>query len=663
MMSLALVAVLAIAGLVLSPFGGGVKSAQAAVGALNIVASGGSAEGTGWSYSSGTITLTSSVSINASDIVAKLSSANLLIDVASVTVSADIVSSSASDLTIKANGNIISIGGADIETAGGKIILQSDSDATGTGFIRLGLPTDNVIGHVKSNGGDVYLSGGLDPATGYAMADATGNPSGYSAAGVSTYGYVIESGAGNVVVRGSSLANGATSTRTVFMRRNVAGAASILATGSGSISINGDASLVGHNNAWAVDIEENAVLRTVSGAIQLTGKGGTGSQTNSRGFALVNVSFESTTGAITLDDVTNGGSVAGYTGTYNGGTATFSTLGNVTISADEFANTGTWVFSGPNNVLRPYTGSSFTAAQTLGFITATNSQNLVIGAQGNTSTITANQSISAGGHVTIYGSTIALNASLTATNSNIYLYGSNSVIQTAALVSDGLALVGPATFNLSNASNNVRVIAGGSAGSQLGGVTFVDSTGGLIIGQVSSLTGLYSSSVISVTTVGGDLTASQIVRSSLTSGDSVVLYADKPAAVGTAGNGNLILSGSGSVTVEAGARALLYSGSQVNSTGLIALVGGVANSRSSVDATTALNTISPALGGSGSYALFRLSESLPTPTPTPTPTNDSSASTLPTTGFNSMPILVGGGALLVAGVLLNLFLALRRQKY
>lgn len=648
------------AGFVVSPFGLGVQSAQAAVGALSIVATGGSSEGTGWSYSSGTITLTTNVSINASDIVAKLALADLVVDVASITVSADVTSPSSSSLTLKSNGNIVFTGGSDIETAGGSIILQSDSDASGRGYVRLGLPTDSGASHLRSNGGNIYLSGGLNPATGYAMADTTGNPTGYSAAGVSIYGYEIESGAGNVVIRGSSQNIGNTSTRTVFIRKNSTASSLISATGAGAISINGDASVVGHNNAWAVDIEENATLRTVNGPIQLTGLGGTGAQTNSRGFAIVNVSFESTSGAITLDDLTNGATVSGYSGTYNGGTASFSTLGDVILSADEFANTGTWVFVGPNNVLRPFNASSFTAAQTIGAVTAANSQNLTIGSPGNTAAMTMNVGITSGGHVTIHGSSIALNAALTAPASNIYLYASSTVTQSGALVADGLALVGAGTFNLPNVGNNVRVLAGGSSSSKLGSVTFVDAVGGLTIGQVSALAGLSSSGVISVSTVGGNLTLLDAVVSSLGSGDSVLLYADKPATSGTAGNGNILLSGNASLAIESGARALLYSGSQINSTGLIALVGGDANTRSSVDATTALNSITPVLGATGQYALFRLAEVVPTPTPTPS--DNPSPASLPTTGFDFAFECTLALGLLLTGLGINLTSGLRRRR-
>lgn len=613
-------------------------------GALTIVASGGSSVNTGWTYSGGLLEVTSnsSVSINASDIVTYLSS-DLVVSAASIQVNSSIVSNTSSDLTLQAIGNINVAGGVNISTNGGDITLQSNSSNSGVGSIRLGAYSDGNFGGIDSNGGRILLSGGSDPLVGYAMASAdlsTGKPT----AGIASYGFNIQADGGSIIMRGSSGANAARSTRAIYIEENSARSQTIQTSGSGNISLVGDGSSITHANAWGINVLGVSFI-TGAGNISLIGKGNIAS-TNIRGIVSGRATYQSTSGDITLQDITPG-PAGTYPGTYFGGPNTFSTTGDVLIEADSFRNDSTLTFETPSAVIESYTGTSFvTPLTTLSTIVATNCSNLRIGQPGNTSDVRLSQAITVGGPFSIYGGNIQLNGAVSVPTSNLFLYASGNVTQSAALAALGLALIGQGNFTLNNASNNVTTIAGGTSVSRLGNVIYTDASGGLTIGQISSLVGLYSTGEVNISTYSGNLTLEQTVSSSGASGDNVELYADQDETSGNAGNGNIIVSGSGSVSIPGTARALLYSGARSSSSGLVQLVGGEQNSRSLVDSTTVLSSISPALGSTGLYALFRTS----TPAPSYTITysgnqNGSGAPPASTTGSYSQTVEPNSGNL------------------
>ena len=584
-------------------------SAQAApTGDLTIVATGGAAENSGWTYSSGEIEVTGNISINASDIVSKLTS-NLVVSADSIVVNTDLVSSTASNLTLRAVGNIIISGAFDVITQGGDITFQSNSTDGGSGSIRLGNIADNSTGVIDSNGGDVTFSGGSNVLTGYAMASAD-FLSNKPAAGVAGYGFNVQADGGEILVRGGSSANASRSTRAVYFENNAAGRQVLQTSGSANLTVIGDGSSITHSNAWGINVL-GADFITASGDIQFTGKGNIAS-TNIRGIVSGNATYQSTSGDITLEDITVG-PLNTYPGTYFGGPNTFTTGGNVLIAADAFRNDSTLTFQTPSAVIESYTGVSFvTPLSILSTIVATNCSNLRIGQPGNTAAVTLTNAITVGGPFSIYGGNILLNGAVSVPSSNISLVASGNVTQSAALSADGLVLSGTGNFTLNNASNNVRVMAGGSSGTRLGNVIYTDASGGLTIGQIGAISGIFTTGELNVSTYSGNLTIQQTVSSSGVSGDNVELYADQNETFGNAGDGNIIFSGSGAISIPNTARALLYSGVRATSVGLVPEVGGEQNARSLVDATTVLSSISPVLGSTGMYALFRTS----TPSPT-----------------------------------------------
>jgi len=586
----------------------------APTGDLTIVASGGAAENSGWTYSAGEIEVTGNISINASDIVSKLNS-NLVVSADSIVINTDLVSNTSSNLTLKAVGNIIISGAFDVITQGGDITFQSNSTDSGSGSIRLGNIGDSSTGLIDSNGGDVTFSGGSNVLTGYAMASSD-FLSTKPAAGVAGYGFNVQADGGEILVRGSSTANAGRSTRAVYFENNAAGRQVFQTSGAGALTVIGDGSAITHSNAWGINVL-GADFITGSGDIQFTGKGNIAS-TNTRGIVSGNATFQSTSGDITLEDITTG-PLNTYPGTYFGAPNTFSTAGNVLIAADAFRNDSTLTFETPSAVIESYTGVSFvTPLSILSTIVATNCSNLRLGQPGNTAAVTLTNAITVGGPFSIYGGNILLNGAVSVPSSNVSLIASGNVTQAAALAADGLVLSGTGNFTLNNASNNVRILAGGSSGTRLGDVIYTDASGGLTIGQIGSISGMFTTGELNIATYSGNLTIQQTVSSSGVSGDNVELYADQNESSGNAGDGNIIFSGSGDISIPGTARALLYSGVRATSAGLVTEVGGEQNARSLVDATTVLSSISPALGSSGMYALFRTS----TPAPTFTITYD-----------------------------------------
>jgi hypothetical protein len=102
-----------------------------------------------------------------------------------------------------------------------------------------------------------------------------------------------------------------------------------------------------------------------------------------------------------------------------------------------------------------------------------------------------------------------------------------------------------------------------------------------------------------VGTLSGNLTLVNSISTDNTTDSAIKLYADQGEAAGSEGQGNIIISGTPTITTTG--TASLYSGKPSLSTGLVELVGE-SNIKTNVDATS---TFDPALS-SGVYALFRV---------------------------------------------------------
>jgi hypothetical protein len=522
--------------------------ATAGTGALTIAASGGSTEGTGWTYSAGVLKTASdaAVTVNAAAVIAKLDSGDLTIEAGSITVNADVVATTgSSNLTFKSLANINVGRGVNIETLdGGDITFHANSDGVGPGSIRLGDHLAPSRGSVTSNGGDIVLSGGLNPATGFASASAD-----YSSgtgpkpwAGIAIYGFDVDAGGGNIIVRGTTgitqtntrgvLIGGsaATPSKTTFV---TTGNGNVTIVGQGNPAVTADDGAGGFTNvgiSW-----ENGEISTVAGDILLSGAAVTqGTSANKRGMALGGLVATAASGDIRIEE-TSDTSISGLTGFVLLSPITLvAPLGKVDIRSDIFRSVTTMTFESPEVTIYPYSdgASFFRDVANLGIIKANEAgaptTAITIGREGNTAGITVDGAVDVNGSLTINGGTVAVNQR-------------------------------------------------------------VDATG-----------------VIEINTWTGNLTLANVVASSASTGDSVKLYADKSELVDRIGDGHIVVSGSGAISVQVGARALLYSGTEAASTGLVTLVGGTANTRTRVAAATNLAAVSPALASTGVFALFRV---------------------------------------------------------
>ena len=228
---------------------------------------------------------------------------------------------------------------------------------------------------------------------------------------------------------------------------------------------------------------------------------------------------------------------------------------------------------------------------------------LSIGNTGNAGNITNTSSINIAGPISLEGANLNINATLTSTNDDIHLYASNTVTQSAAITANGLGLHGTGTFTLTNTSNNVINFAAGEVSSQPAAISFTDASGGLVIGTVGTLTGTVSVGNIFIETLTGNLTVAKNMQTASTSPDAVILNAAKNESIGTLTGGNILVTGSSTITTGNGGIVKLFSGDPTTSNGLVNLVGGVGNAYFLVDETT--SSFSPNLVSGNKYALFR----------------------------------------------------------
>jgi gliding motility-associated-like protein len=625
----------------------------ASLGGITIVNTTGAAENSGWSYSNGMIVPTSStaVAINASDVIAKLALGNLIIGASSIDINETVnYATNANGITFKTTGNIVLAPSKSVITNGGHVVLWSNADGEATNggiFLKEGSSIVTAGGHVWLGGGNTATTwNGLTVGNGYAVSGrsvsdmridmwkpAIGfdqvtlssvggniyiagqrNENSIEGAGFINYsgiGTLIDAGSGTIVLKGNNTGTGAgLGVMTGLHPGSYSGrfvVKSSNATAVNAISIEGSTTVT---TQPAVLIENHT--RLISSA---TSNGGaisiTGVSTNNA------LSIGTVWGPGTLDVLSASGNInvnLGNNPLSIYGADSFFRLGSIQSDVDVpsssanvvvTSNNVSWAGSVPIRTsgtltVTPTTANSFASAFNTTALNYTGISGLTIGNTSNTSSITIGSTTAVAGPVTVYGGNIAINAALTATNNTINLNASGTVTQTAAVTASNLSLNGLGNFTLNNISNNITTLAGGNSTTKLGSVSFTDASGGLTIGTVGANSGLTASGTILVETLADNLTISNNITTDNTTANAITINAGKSAAIGTVTGGNIVLSGSPTITTGTGGIAKLFSGAA--STALTAFVGGLANTRNAVDET--ITTFSPALT-SGLYALYR----------------------------------------------------------
>ena len=176
------------------------------------------------------------------------------------------------DMLLKASGNITQAASKSITTSGGDVTLWADSDGSGAGYIQL---TGGSSSGISSGGGNVFLGGGTDLATGYARGAAVidSDSSGFSfyIAGVHLRNETeINSGGGNITLRGQNVGNS-----DGFVQPGIMGISTTLNAGTGKIALYGLAGGSGSANAQAISNSGSGwtirSANTTSDAITLIG--------------------------------------------------------------------------------------------------------------------------------------------------------------------------------------------------------------------------------------------------------------------------------------------------------------------------------------------------------------------------------------------------------
>jgi len=202
------------------------------------------------------------------------------------------IGAGAGSLTAQASNDIFLNTGASITTTGGPfdITLNSDRDASGAGAISLAPGTV-----VSSGGGAITLGGGADPFTTSAMGTAAS-----SGHGVRINDATLSAGAGDISVRGQGRTGGTALEAGV----KIEGTAPSIQTSTGAITIFGQGGSSGVAASQGVNLLGigSASITTAGGDIALTGIGGSGTFNNA-GIALDSVSLVQAggSGTITLD--------------------------------------------------------------------------------------------------------------------------------------------------------------------------------------------------------------------------------------------------------------------------------------------------------------------------------------------------------------------------
>jgi hypothetical protein len=616
-------------------------------GSVTIVSTGGATINNGWTYSNGVITATQDVEIESSIIESYLTQGDLTLDGKNITFSASINNTTANEFKVLSDTHIQNTVATTINTQAGNVLLLSNADdaADGESSVNGYIQFRNGL-TINSNGGDIILAGGDKDGSGYAVGSSTaeftegvrldktvnlnsGNGNiiirgKSSTTSMSTFGYgnsgcgiyaltspaSINSGTGTIAIEGINQNPSFTNYSSGIVFALASGKLTTITSASTSenaIQIKGYATGPNDQN-YGVEVD---VLSPVS--IEATALGGgitlftSQKATSANRYELVvrsNLNILAKSGPIKLLGGQDGGASDGYFHNSDNGSIYLGSKANssitastsdIIIQADQFswnASSPVWpqIATTGAVTVKPYS-ESFSGTYNMYKTWNRNGQNisgLTIGKPGNTANINQTQSITVNGPISIFGGNISINAALTATNNTININSTTSITDGASgyLIANGLALNGAGTVTLDNGTNNLGTIAAGSSGSRIGALSYFD-TDDLTIGTVSS-TGIYSSGDIKIETGTGDINITENISTSSTSSDAIILNAGKSSSAGTSTGGDILVTGTPTLTTGTNGIVKLFSGSVAQSTGLTSISD---NNYNGLDETSSLPSL------------------------------------------------------------------------
>ena len=569
-----------------------------------------------------------------------------------LTVAGNVSLTGANTVTLKASGDISVSASKSIATATGSVLLNSDSDASGSGAIVM-----NTGSSISTNGGNITLGGG-SAGTGadFAIGNAT-NPNGVLLNGAS-----LSSAGGDITLRGKSSADASYyDYRSDGVRLRDADANVNINSGTGKISITGISQTTYADSGNGVEIGTYGVptyattlttSNSTASAINITGTGSSSNTpTNSNGVLLsAKASILSTNASGGTINLVGNGNKQGGVYTFVGarvlsakgdinitGSATTDKLNSIALRGAKLGYDTTDITTSSANInltsdaMAIETNSALKTTGTVNLVNKTAGTKIDIGGNdvaaatatlgltnAELNTITASKlvigSASAGdmtvssvvttsatsGDVSLLtGGNLSINAALTVgetgatKNLTINASGTSSVVtQSAALKATGLELLGStAAYTLTNADNDIVTLAGNTQS-----LAYFDSNA-LNLGSVNT-TGLTANGTVKIES-DGDIAVTQAIHTNDTSAAAVVLNAGKSTTAGTATGGDITISGTGSVVTGTGGRITYETGSIAGSTGLGVIAG---NHRYNSDEASTNYTVNL---GSGAYAIYR----------------------------------------------------------
>lgn len=541
---------------------------------ITVVASGGASEGSGWSSTAGVITATRDVSIDATDVETELSSGDLEITAHTITIN-EAVDSGSNGLTL---------------TATSAIAINADIDINAPISVYAGTISQSRGVSVTSGGSDIEYTVSASPWT------ANGDTAifiGKSGSGIAT----INAEGGNVSLSAGFAASGTHNSgdpapADVAVRIE---SAVVKSTGSGTVTINGDASDNASTSGeyiWGLVLGHTTVIETDSGSISLSGTAGK-ARTNARGIASNNTSVKvvSDSGAISLTDTIPADLAEGltYTGMYLNpsadnkiqigadGDRVSESSSDITIAADRLSlvNNDLSIDSTGSLTIEP-TSDSFASTLLIDNVALSNLSGLRVGKTGNTGAVTVATAGTVDGPITIHSDAISVQAALEATDDTVTFQGAaaddskGTLTNTAAgtITADNLLIRNIHNTSL-RSNDNVSVDVFAATG---GHRILLSNDQTLELGTVAGVNGVSASEWVAIDTTNGNLSITQQVGTTLTTSSwGLRLEAASGTAFGTASGGDVIVPGSGSGAFNApNAQTHVFSGSAANSTGLSA---------------------------------------------------------------------------------------------
>ncbi len=474
---------------------------------------------------------------------------------------------------------------------GGGLSIASDANL-GTA------PGSVTASHLTLDGGTLIVTGNTTLSSNRGIALGANHGSIDVASGRTlSYGGII-SGTGN-------LTKSNTGTLNLSGVNTYAGNTSIL---GGTLQTNNAAALgslsrvtLGNTAGANLSLLSNLTIGSLSGGGTLGGNVALGNRTLTTGSDAMSTTYA--------------GVISGTGSLFKAGVGEFTLLGNHTYTGATTIGAGSMVlrnnapttasssFQGPGTLTIESVGNSFTSplnTSAFNLATGTPLGGLTIGKSTNTAAVTIGSAQTIDGNVQIHGGSIAVNAGLTSLGGGtVSLHSGGNVTDGASgfISADNLLVNATGTTTLDSNSNSIGTFA-----SDGGGVTLVEANG-VSVGIVGTTTGINSTGNVDLATLVGDLTVGQNISTSSTSASAIRLNAGRGTAAGTATGGNLILSGSPTVTVGSGGRATLMTGGIAGSSGLTDLIGS-GSGRFRYNSDEAATNYSLALG-SGLHAIYR----------------------------------------------------------